>query len=134
MDDGGRYSIQLPSVSNLPPTRPTLPPPLTRGCPGLVIWAPRPSTIIALLFVGAIYAGLTVQLFRPRKRIDKGRRMNDGPATPIYFHAHKDKDNPGHTFAIPWPQPHSHPDPESPDRQRGMFEVKDAEELNCFDQ
>ncbi len=29
MNDGGRYSIQSPFVSNLPPTRPTLSPPFT---------------------------------------------------------------------------------------------------------
>ena len=29
MNDGGRYSIQSPMVSNLPPTRPTLSPPFT---------------------------------------------------------------------------------------------------------
>ena len=32
MNDGGRYSIQSPFVSNLPPTRPTLSPPFTAVC------------------------------------------------------------------------------------------------------
>ena len=31
MNDGGRYSIQSPFVSNLPPAWSTLPPPITRG-------------------------------------------------------------------------------------------------------
>ena len=34
MNDGGRYSIQSPFVSNLPPAWSTLPPPITPGVPG----------------------------------------------------------------------------------------------------
>ena len=40
MNDGGRYSIQSPIASNLPPTRPTLPPPLT-GAPSCAFFRRR---------------------------------------------------------------------------------------------
>ena len=40
MDDGGRYSIKSPILSNLPPTRPTLTPPFTRL--DAALYAPAP--------------------------------------------------------------------------------------------
>ena len=41
MNDGGRYSIQSPILSNLQPTRPTLPPPFTlRGDGSPFCWPP----------------------------------------------------------------------------------------------
>ena len=38
MNDGGRYSIQSPFVSNLPPAWSTLPPPITPSGLGPVAW------------------------------------------------------------------------------------------------
>ena len=83
MNDGGRYSIQSPILSNLPPTRPTSTPPFTHPQANCIVYQLRDPLLRAL--------PLAIKLFRSKRLRNQHATMTSGfttaPMQPFFTRA-----------------------------------------------